>query len=142
MPNRPTRIRSRHRASRAMSLVELIVAVALMTGVALVNLRVLSSVRRVSKLDEAKTRLALAAHAQLARLRAVPWEDLPEGRKAFEKKDLESLGLDAAREISGEVAVRDVEGLELKEITVRLEWKTTMGTFSEEMALWRGKDEP
>jgi prepilin-type N-terminal cleavage/methylation domain-containing protein len=126
---------------RGLTLVEMIVTITLVTILAIANLHALATARRVSKRDEVMTELAMAANAQLARVRDLPWGQIAEGTSSMGPEELGALGLPEPSQVRGEMTVRPVLGPDLLEITVRLERQTIMGPAVVTLATWREKTE-
>ncbi|MBN1866545.1 type II secretion system protein [Candidatus Sumerlaeota bacterium] len=128
-------------ARRGMTLIELIVVVALASILVVGGLKTIATARRIAYLDEVKTELALATQSEMARLRATPWEELPEGESALDSAALGALGFDPDDKTRGTFEVHRTETPDLKEITVRMERQTPLGPARVEMFTWRKKAE-
>jgi len=114
---------------RATTLVELLVALVILTALIGSTLYAISTARRVRTRNEILTALTLRANSDLARLRAEPWDNLREGTRRLE---------DPARpDAAGQAEVRDVPGLALKEITVQWRQETPAGPCRVVLATWR-----
>ena len=135
---RPTRNAQRG----AILLTELMVSVALLTGVLAAGMRTVVTARHLSERDAAMTQLFAAAQTQVARLGAADWGTLAEGERALTPAELTDLGLKVLPGLTGTVTVRAVPGLDLREIVVRLERPVTSGSAKAELATWRGKGMP
>jgi prepilin-type N-terminal cleavage/methylation domain-containing protein len=114
---------------RGVTLIELIVALAILTALILSSFHAIGTARRVRARNQTMTQLTLRANSDVARLRAEPWENLREGTTPLS---------DPARPgVTGEAAVRGVPGLALKEITVRWKEDTPGGPCEVVLCTWR-----
>jgi prepilin-type N-terminal cleavage/methylation domain-containing protein len=114
---------------RAVTLIELLVTLVILTALIGSTLYAVSTARRVRARNEILTALTLRANSDLARLRAEPWDNLREGTRRLE---------DPARpDAAGRAEVRDVPGLALKEITVQWRQETPAGPCRVTLATWR-----
>ena len=118
---------------RAVTLIELLVTLVILTALIGSTLYAVSTARRVRARNEILTALTLRANSDLARLRAEPWDRLREGTRRLE---------DPARpDAAGQAVVRDVPGLALKEITVQWRQETPAGPCRVVLATWRDQGE-
>jgi len=117
---------------RATTLIELLVALVILTALIASTLYAVSTARRVRARNEILTALTLRANSDLARLRAEPWDNLREGTRRLE---------DPARpDAAGQAEVRDLPGLALKEITVQWRQETPAGPCRVTLATWRDRE--
>ncbi len=127
-------------ARRGLTLVELSISVALSAVLVAASLDLVGTVRRTAALDTARSKLALAAQAQLARLCATPWDNLKIGETPLSGDNLREWGFDEETEkIEGRIRVRDVEGLDLREIQVFLVYHSIYGPLEQTLSVWRGR---
>ncbi|HPS01469.1 MAG TPA: prepilin-type N-terminal cleavage/methylation domain-containing protein [Candidatus Sumerlaeota bacterium] len=125
---------------RGVTLLEMMIAGVLVTILIAASFSLVSTTRRTTTLDTARTELAQAAHTQLTRLRATPWDNLKVGETTLSPDDLRGLGLEKEGEkTKGQVRVRDVEGLPLREIEVHLVYDSVMGPLEQTFSIWRGR---
>ncbi len=122
------------------TLLEMMIAGTLATMLIAASFSLVSTTRRTAMLDTTRTQLAQAAHTQLARLQAASWDSLKVGETALSADDLRGLGLeDDFDKIKGQVRVREVEGLELREIQVHLVYDSVAGPLEQTLSIWRGR---
>ena len=125
---------------RGVTLLEMMIAGVLVTILIAASFSLVSTTRRTTTLDTARTELAQAAHTQLTRLRGTPWDNLKVGETTLSPDDLRGLGLEKeAEKTKGQVRVRDVEGLPLREIEVHLVYDSVMGPLEQTFSIWRGR---
>ena len=77
----------------AILLAELIVTVALLTGVIAVGMRAVVTARHLSERDAVMTQIYAAAQTEMARLCAADWAALAESDRALTPEEMTGLGL-------------------------------------------------
>jgi Tfp pilus assembly protein FimT len=125
---------------RGVTLLEMMIAGALATILIASSFSLVSTTRRTAMLDTTRTELAQAAHTQLSRLRAASWDSLKVGETSLSADDLRGLGLeDDIEKIKGQILIRAVEGLELREIQIHLVYDSVAGPLEQTFSIWRGR---
>ena len=122
---------------RAVTLMEMLVAMALVTMLILANLRVLNNAKSINRREERLTELTLAANTQLGRLRATPWKELQLGESALSLEHLQTLALDGDLEKYQCTVIVQERGEGLVEMQVVLHRETLHGPIKAEISTWR-----
>jgi prepilin-type N-terminal cleavage/methylation domain-containing protein len=124
-------IRHNRPLTRAFSLIELIVSLVIILSLMGATFHALATCRRIQKRNEILTALSLRSNAELARMQATPWQDMKAGTRPLADPQMPDT--------KGEVTIKDVPGLDLKEITVRLSRNPSIGPCEIKISTWRGR---
>ncbi|MEE8451060.1 MAG: hypothetical protein V3R99_04065 [Thermoguttaceae bacterium] len=123
---------------RAMTLLETIVAAAMLTGIMTVCLQMLSVVAAQHRVTEARQMAIREAANTMERLSAMPWDEL-----ATETLQSEKLSELATQRLTGAELTIDItessDPLDAKRIALSIRWKDRAGQFVRPVKLtaWR-----
>ena len=126
------------RPQQAMTLMELLVAVALLTIATLGATTVISTARWTADRDALLTRQALAANSCLSQIRAGEWKVSGPAERALTVEELRALHLPDDGLTRGSLSIREVPPLTLREATIRIERTTYRGPALTSISTWIG----
>jgi type II secretory pathway pseudopilin PulG len=124
---------------RAMGLMELIVAVALLTLATLGATTVLSTTRWTAERDALLTRQALAANSCLSQIRAGVWKVSTPSEHALTPDELRSLHLPDDGLTKARLSLREEPTLKLREATIQIERAMYRGPAITSISTWIGE---
>jgi hypothetical protein len=95
----------------AVTILEMLVVIAIVTAVLGATLRVIANVQFMRERSEDATSLALRANAELEKIKAAPFEEISAGKRQIE---------DLKGNQTGEISVTELEAGKLKQIDVTM----------------------
>jgi type II secretory pathway pseudopilin PulG len=124
---------------RAMGLMELLVAVALLTLATLGATTVLSTTRWTAERDALLTRQALAANSCLSQIRAGTWKMPTQPGCVLTKTELQLLHLPNDGFTQARLFLREYPALQLRETTICIERNMYRGPAITSISTWIGE---
>ena len=124
---------------RGISLMEVMIAIALLSMATLGSATVLSVARYNAERDTQLTRQSMAANACLSHIRVGDWKGVvAPGEHALTAEELRALHLPDDGMTQAVLTVREVEPRPLREVTISIQRSTHRGPMSTSVSTWIG----